>query len=106
MFTEIGQQSEEFVLEDGAVLILVVQFQDLHKVVEATGVLGVLGLLEDGVEVVELDGLLSLLALTAQLSDGLQGGVEVAGAEEVSDVEAIDLTVALEVIDLEGELDP
>ena len=73
---------------------------------EATGVLGVLGLLEDGVEVVELDGLLSLLALTAQLSDGLQGGVEVAGTEEVSNVEAIDLTVTLEVIDLEGELDP
>ena len=104
--TEVGEQSEELVLEDGAVLVLVVQLQDFNEVVEAAGVLGVLGLLEDRVEVVELDGLLSLLGLTAQLSDGLQGGVEVAGAEEVADVEAIDLTVALEVIDLEGELDP
>ena len=104
--TEVGEKSKELVLEDGAVLVLVIQLQDFNEVVEAAGVLGVLGLLEDGVEVVELDGLLSLLALTAQLSDGLQGGVEVAGAEEVADVEAIDLTVALEVIDLEGELDP
>ena len=106
LLTEVGQQSEELVLKDGAVLVLVVQLQDLNEVVEATGVLGVLGLLEERVEVIELEGLLSLLGLTAQLSDGLQGGVEVASAEKVTNIEAIDGAVALEVVDLEGELDP
>ena len=105
MITEVGQQPEELVFEDGAVLILVVQLQDLDEVVEAAGVLWVLGLLEERVEVIKLEGLLSLLALTSQLGDGLEGWVQVAGAEQVSNVEAINLTVALEVIDLEGELD-
>ena len=106
LITKIGQQPEELVFEDGAVLILVVQLQDLDEVVEAAGVLWVLGLLEERVEVIKLEGLLSLLALTSQLGDGLEGWVQVAGAEQVADVEAIDLTVALEVVDLEGELDP
>ena len=106
MITEVGQQPEELVFEDGAVLILVVQLQDLDEVVEAAGVLRVLGLLEERVEVIKLKGLLSLLGLTSQLGDGLEGWVQVAGAEQVSNVEAINLTVALEVIDLEGELDP
>jgi len=106
VFTKVGQQSEELVLKDGAVLVFVVQLQDFNEVVEAASVLGVLGLLEEGVQVIDLEGLLSLLGLTSQLGDGLEGGVQVAGAEEVTDVEAIDLTVTLEVIDLEGELDP
>ena len=105
MFTEIGQQSEEFVLEDGAVLILVVQFQDLHEVVEATGVLGVLGFLEDGVELINFQGSLSLVSLSSELIDGLEGGVQVASTEQITDVESVDLTVSLEVIDLKGELD-
>ena len=73
---------------------------------EATGVLGVLGLLEEGVEVVDLEGLLALLGLTSQLGDGLEGGVQVAGAQQVTDVESVDLTVSLEVVDLKGKLDP
>ena len=73
---------------------------------EATGVLGVLGFLEESVEVVDLQLLLSLLGLTSQFGDGLEGGVQVAGAQQVADVEAIDLAVTLEVVDLEGELDP
>ena len=103
--TKIGQQPEEFVLEDGAVLILVVQFKDFNEVMEATGILGVLGFLEDGVELINLQGSLALVVLTSELTDGLEGGVQVAGAEQVSDVEAINLAVSLEVIDLEGELD-
>ncbi len=73
---------------------------------EATGVLGVLGLLEEGVEVVDLEGLLSLLGLTSQFGDGLEGGVQVAGAQQVTDVESVDLAVTLEVVDLKGKLDP
>ena len=105
VFTEIGQQSEQLVLEDGAVLILVVQLQDLDEVMEAAGVLRVLGLLEERVHVVEPDSLLSLLGLSSQLVDGLEGGVQVAGAQQVADVEAVDFAVTLEVVDLEGELD-
>ena len=104
--TKIGQQPEEFVLEDGAVLILVVQFKDFNEVMEATGILGVLGFLEDGVEFINLQGSLALVVLTSELTDGLEGGVQVAGAEQVSDVEAINLAVSLEVIDLKGKLNP
>ena len=104
--TKIGQQPEEFVLEDGAVLILVVQFQDLNEVMEATGILGVLGFLEDGVELINLQGSLALVALSTELTDGLECGVQVAGTEQVSDVESINLTISLEVIDLKGKLNP
>ena len=72
---------------------------------EATGVLGVLGFLEEGVEVVDLEGLLALLGLTSQLGDGREGGVQVAGAQQVTDVESVDLAVSLEVIDLKSKLD-
>ncbi len=72
---------------------------------DATGVLGLLGLFEDGVEVVDDHDLLSLLGLTAQLVDGGQGGVQVACAQKVADVEAVHLAVALEVVDVEGEAD-
>merc|ERR1712012_1526065 len=37
--------------------------------------------------------------------DGLQGGVQVAGADEVANVEGVDLAVSLEVIDVKGEVD-
>ena len=52
-----------------------------------------------------LHDLLSLLLLAAELVDCAEGGVEVAGAEEVADVEGVDLAVALEVVDVEGEAD-
>merc|ERR1712012_987060 len=42
---------------------------------------------------------------TADLLDGLQGGVQVAGADEVANVEGVDLAVSLEVIDVKGEVD-
>lgn len=73
--TEIGEQPEELVLKDGAVLVFVVQLQDFNEVVEATSVLGVLGLLEDGVELIDLDHSLSLLRFSTKVGDGLQGWV-------------------------------
>ena len=73
---------------------------------EATGILGVLGFLEDGVELINLQGSLALVALSTELTDGLECGVQVAGAEQVSDVESINLTISLEVIDLKGKLNP
>ena len=72
---------------------------------DATGVLGVLGLFEEGIHILEDDGLLALLLLTSNLDNGLHGGVQVASADEISNVETIDLAISLEVIDLKGELD-
>jgi len=105
LLTQVGQQPEEFLAEDGVVVVLVVELQDLDEIVDAAGVLGVLGLLEHGVEVVDDHDLLALLLLGADFLDGAEGGVQVAGAEEVADVEGVDLAVALEVIDVESELD-
>merc|ERR1711997_756700 len=77
----------------------------INEIVDATGVLGVLGLLEEGIHILKSDGLLALLLLTTDLIDGLHGGVQVASANEVTNVETVDLAISLEVVDLEGELD-
>ena len=103
--TQVGQQPEEIFAKHGLVGVFVVQLQDLNEIVDATGVLGVLGLFEEGIHVLEDDDLLALLLLTADISNGLHGGVQVAGANEVTNVETVDLAISLEVIDLEGELD-
>jgi len=105
LLTQVGQQPEEIFAKHGLVGVFVVQLQDLNEIVDATGVLGVLGLFEEGIHVLEADGLLALLLLTTNLSDGFHGGVQVAGANEVTNVETVDLAISLEVIDLEGELD-
>ena len=102
--TEVGQQPEELVAEDGAVIVLVVELEDLDEVVDAAGVLGGLGLGEDGVEVVDLHHPLALLLLASELVDGVEGGVDVAGPQQVADVEPIDLAVSLEVVHIKGEL--
>merc|ERR1711918_33012 len=44
-------------------------------------------------------------ASTSDLLDGLQGGVQVAGTDEVAGVEGINLAVSLEVVDVKGEVD-
>jgi hypothetical protein len=103
--TKIGQQPEEIFAEDGLVFVLVVELQDLNEIVDATGVLGVLGLLEDGIHVLEGDDPLSLFLEATNLLDGVDGGVQVAGTNEVTDVEGIDLALTFEVIDFKSELD-
>jgi len=105
LLTQVGQQPEEIFAKHGLVGVFVVQLQDLNEIVNATGVLGVLGLLEEGIHVLETDGPLALLLLTTNLNDGLHGGVQVAGANEVTNVETVDLAISLEVVNLEGELD-
>ena len=71
----------------------------------ATGVFGVLGLLEERIHVFHLQDTLALLCLATNIYDGLVGGVQVASADEVSNVEFVNLAIAFEVVDLEGELD-
>jgi len=104
LLTEVGQETEKLVSDHGVVVIFVVQLQDLNKVVEATLVLGVLGSLVGGVALGLGKDLLSLLGLTADLSDGLQGGVKVASSDEIAEVEGIDLAISLEVIDIKSKV--
>ncbi len=105
LLTEVGEEQEQLMGQHSVVIVFVVQLQDLNKVVEATLVLGVLGILVGGVAVALGKDLLALLSLTADLGDGLEGGVQVAGADEVTQVEGINLAVSLEVIDIEGKVD-
>merc|ERR1719328_714822 len=104
LLTEVHQQLEQLELQDGVVGIFVVQLQDLNEVVEATLVLGVLAGLVHGEDIGLGEELLALGDSTADLLDGLQGGVQVAGADEVANVEGVDLAVSLEVIDVKGEV--
>jgi len=105
LLSEVGQQSEQLVGKHGVVVVLVVQLQDLNEVVESSLVLGVLAGLVHGEHVGLGQHLLSLLGGASDLGDGLEGGVEVAGTDEVAGVEGIDLAISLEVIDIEGEVD-
>ena len=102
--TEVGQQPEELIAQDGAIVVLVVELQDLNEIVDATGILGELGLCEDWVEVIDLHHLLALLLLTTVLLNRVEGWVEIASPQKVTNVEAIDLSVTLEVVHIEGEL--
>merc|ERR1712002_57141 len=105
LLSEVCKETEQFVSNHGIVSIFAVQLQDLNEVVEATLVLGVLAGLVHGEDVSLTQELGSLGLSTTDLIDGLQGGVEVTGADEVSGIEGIDLAVTLEVVDVEGELD-
>merc|ERR1711950_46651 len=105
LLTEVHQQLEQLELQDGVVGIFVVQLQDLNEVVEATLVLGVLAGLVHGEDIGLGQELLSLGTSTSNLLDGLQGGVKVAGTDEVAGVEGVNLAVSLEVIDVKSEVD-
>merc|ERR1712243_116550 len=105
LLSKVCEKTEEFVSNHGVVSIFVVELQDLNEVVEATLVLGVLAGLVHGEDVSFSKELGSLGLSTTDLIDGLQGGVEVTGADEVTGIEGIDLAVTLEVVDVKGELD-
>ena len=91
--------------QHGVVVIFVVQLQDLNEVVEASLVLAVLGGLVDGEDLVLGQHLLSLLGGASNLSDCLEGGVQVAGSDEITSEESVNLAISLEVIDIKGEVD-
>merc|ERR1719348_1478945 len=102
LLSKVGQQTEELITDHGVVVILVVQLEDLYKDVESALVLA--GLVH--AEHVSLgERLLTLLLGASDLLDGLQGGVKVAGTDEVSSIEGVHLTITLEVINIEGKLD-
>ena len=73
---------------------------------DATSILGVLGFLENGIHVIHGNVPLALIFLTStKVYNGVIGGVQVAGTNEVTNVKGIDFAVTLEVIDLKSELD-
>merc|ERR1712176_1099415 len=104
LLTKVGEQPEELVFHDGVVVIFVVELHDLNEVMEASLVLGILAGLEHGEDVSLGEHFLSLLCGSTDVSDGLEGGVDVAGPHEVTSVESINLAISLEVVDVEGEL--
>merc|ERR1712243_435031 len=104
LLSKVCEETEEFVSNHGVVSISVVELQDFNEVVEATLVLGVLAGLVHGEDVSFSKELGSLGLSSTDLTDGLQGGVEVTGADEVTGIEGINLAVTLEVVDVEGEL--
>ena len=104
LLSEVGQHLEQLVGQHGVVVIFVVELQDLNEVVEASLVLGVLAGLVQGEHIGLGEHLLALLGGASDLSDGLEGGVEVAGAEDVPNVEGIDGAISLEVVDIKGKV--
>ena len=67
-------------------------------------VLGKLDLGEDWVKVIDDHDFLALFFHASDFIDGGKGGVDVARPQEVANVEAINLAVTLEVIDIKGEV--
>ena len=57
---QVEQDVLQLLQHHGAVLLLVIELQALHKVLEGTHVLGLLHLGVDGVELLQLDVLLAL----------------------------------------------
>jgi len=88
----------------GAVLHLVVELQALDEVLKVAGLLGLLDVAVDRVELFQLNELLALLLGTAQFVDHLQGGVQVQAAKAVAKVEHVHPGLALEVVDVKGKL--
>merc|ERR1712001_734313 len=105
LLTKVGQETEQFISNHGVVVIFVIKLQDFNKVVEATLVLGVLACLVHGEDISLGEHLLSLLALSSNLIDGLEGWVKVASTDKISGIEGINIAISLEVVDIEGKFD-
>merc|ERR1719270_783767 len=105
LFSEVGQKTEQLVGKHGVVVIFVIELQDLNEVMETSLVLGVLAGLVHGEDISLGEHLLSLLCGSSNLGDGLEGGVQVAGSDQITSIEGINLAISLEVIDIESEFD-
>ena len=105
LLSEVGKETEKLISNHGVVVIFVIKLKDLNEVVESTLVLGVLACLVHGVDLSLGEHLLALLGLTSDLIDGLEGWVQVAGTDEISGVEGINIAISLEVIDIESKFD-
>jgi len=105
LLTKVGEETEEFILKHSVVLIFVIKLKNFNEVVESTLVLGVFASLVHGEDISLGEHLLSLLRLTSNLLNGLEGWIQVASTDEISGIEGINFAISLEVIDIEGEFD-
>ena len=103
LLSEVCKETEKLISNHGVVVIFVIKLKDFNKVVEATLFLRILASLVHGVDFSLGDHLLSLLGLSSNFLDGLEGWVQVAGTDEVSSVEGINIAISLEVIDIKGK---
>ena len=71
---------------------------------ESTLVLGILACLVHWVNLSFGEYLLSFLCLSTNLSDGLEGWVQVASADEVTGIKGINSAISLEVINIKSKL--
>jgi len=90
--------------DHGAILVFVVQLEDFHEIFVAAGISVLLNLGVDGEEILEGNHLYLPLLLASDLLNDLQGWVKLEGAKTVSEVEAVDLVIAFEVVDGKGKL--
>merc|ERR1712098_746714 len=86
LLTEDGKKTEKLVSNHGVVVIFVIELQDFNEVVESPLVLGVLACLVHGEDISLGEHLLSLLRLSSNLLNSLEGGVQVAGTDEVTSI--------------------
>ena len=103
LLSEVGKHFEKLISNHGVVVIFVIKLKDFNKVVEATLFFRILASLIHGVDLSLGDHLLSLLGLSSNFLDGLEGWVQVAGTDEVTSVEGINRTISLEVIDIKSK---
>merc|ERR1719384_1302965 len=103
LLSKVGEKTEKLVSNHGVVVIFVIKLKDFNEVVESTLVLGVLACLVHGEDISLGEHLLSLLRLSSDLLNSLEGGVQVAGTDEVTSIEGINLAISLEVIDIKGK---
>jgi len=89
----------------GAILLFVIEFHTFNEVFITSLALLLLDGLVHGHEVTDLHHSLTLLLWWLELGDRFLRWVQVNGTEEVSDVEGIDFTLAIEIEDVESELD-
>merc|ERR1719384_1912789 len=101
LLSKVGKETEKFISNHG----IVVKLKDFNEVMEATLVLGVLACLVHGEDISLGEHLLSLLRLSSDLLNSLEGGVQVAGTDEITSIEGINLAISLEVIDIKGKVD-
>merc|ERR1712071_728335 len=103
LLAKIDEELEQLIFKDGVVVIFVIKLKDFNEVVESTLVLGILASFVHGVDLSLREHFLSLLGLTSDLIDGLEGRVQVAGTDEVTSKEGVNLAISLEVIDIKGK---
>merc|ERR1719205_463593 len=103
LLAKVGKETEQLVANHGVVVIFVIKLQDFNKVMEASLVLGVLACLVHGEDISLGEHLLSLLALSSNLIDSLEGWVQVASTDKISGIEGINIAISLEVVDIEGK---